>query len=833
MSVTSLQANFQNERPIGGARIKDILYIFNGSYPVYYTGNGELYMFPEYQPSFSETVVAGPNTLMDNFEDYYFGRNFKDLPLNLSSQTNAITDFDFEPKIPYQIKPANETLPQVEIRFSYNYRPDYATVFTGFLPEGPIGSEYNYSGAADSLSQIPAGPYLDKQVYYIKDQRLFYYYDLNATGQPNDPDFKVVPLLRPQDGFGQYYQLRTKVFYRDSAPGTSSLDWILLEEGDTNSNLRSNSNSLSRFDLVNGTFRGDEGKTGSINNSNYFAVNINNLTVGLKDIRVEVSIEKASYETQYVDTFGTSFGANHNFVRTTLYKENIDFIEVDITLEKLENFPTVEEPTRGGFTLHSPWSCNNVIEHFGKLLAWGSLEEPETLFVSAVDNFAYFPYNYTIDFSSILKEPINSVVPFMNILVVQSDSYTWGLKGTSPQVYIDEAGQDLNPLAYQVFSINASIGCIAPKSVRPVRNRLYFLSQEGLMELTSLFATDDRYNVKPLDRNIINLIPQDKDATAIQFDNQYWIHFPSTKQTFRYYIDKEAWVKDSFSFNNFNGIYKYYNKNGKLHFVTHPMEITTGGLKVYEGVIDYSLATDFGQPIVSQFLTSKLNQDYPFHWKRYKELKLDFSVQNEYMPNKAPLTLDSNFSNIVGGQAQIGFSSNQLIKNHAYTVAFADFEVPETATVTVNDYLPETISIKDGMIRFTLPKTVPTEVNIEFTDDGYNTQSLLEFTVVDDTYDSGLLYDLRIMADNNTMIRDDFKSYAPITKTIDTGTQFSNITFGSTNFGDVTTFVQTTKLYGNGYDMNVYYKDDSNIKWTLETMGISYKMRRTRSDRRG
>jgi len=89
------------------------------------------------------------------------------------------------------------------------------------------------------------------------------------------------------------------------------------------------------------------------------------------------------------------------------------------------------------------------------------------------------------------------------------------------------------------------------------------------------------------------------------------------------------------------------------------------------------------------------------------------------------------------------------------------------------------------------------------------------------------------MADNNTMIRDDFKSYVPIEKTIDTGTSFSNITFGNTNFGDVTTFVQTTKLYGNGYDINVYYRDESNIKWTLETMGVTYKMRRTRSDRRG
>jgi len=820
MSVSSYKAEFQNERPVGAARIKDIMYIFNGSYPVYYTGDGELYMFPEYQPTFSEQVVAGPNTMMDDFEDYYFNRDF-DIVFNTPGDRIEILSADMRPRIPYQIKAPDDNDPQIELQVAYTFKEDEDyndALFWQFLPPEYEDDVETYA----NLSGITAPD--DNSIYYVRNDETFYRYSEGSTLWS-----KVIPSRSL--GFHTYYEVYPKVYYRNSSIGESDLDWIEIDEENLDYFIRSNRlQGVSDVQTVDGEITMPQSNT-IINSTAPYYININGLTAGLKDIKVELYLKRQKYETIPISPDGF---ISRNVTRLTerVYSFlEYEFDEVEITAEKLKNFPTEEEPTRGGFTLHAPWSCNQVIEHYGKLIAFGSKDQPETAFVSSVENFAYFPYNYTIDFNNDLKEGINSIVPFMNILVVQSDSYTWGLKGSSPQIYIDDLGQDLNPNAYQVITINSSVGSIAPKSVRPVRNRLYFLSQEGLMELTSLFATDDRYNVKPLDRNIKNLIPQDKNATAIQFDNQYWIHFPSTKQTFRYYIDKQAWVKDSFNFNDFNGIHRYYIKDGKLHFVTNPMVIESGNPRLYEGIIDYSLATDFDQPVKSQFLTSKMHQEYPFHWKRYKELKLDFSIQNEYMPNRAPLELTSVSQEIESGLVEVVFSA-PLIRNHAYTVAF-NIEVPDEAAVEVNDFLPENVSVKDGMIRFIVGNDVPESIVVRFPDDSYSIEDIQGFTVVDDTYDPGLLYDLRIMADNETMIRDDYKNYAPVEKNIDTGTAFSNITFGNTNFGDVTTFVQTTKLYGNGYDINVYYKDESNIKWTLETMGVTYKMRRTRSDRRG
>jgi len=802
MSATQYEAAFQNTRDINATLIRDVLYIFTGTYPVYYKGDGNLYMFPEYQPSFSEQVVAGPNTLMDDFEDYYYGTDFSELPLNTTDGFKVI-DYDFRPRIPYFLKEDGDTAPQIQIKAALGF-PVYNT-FTSFLPD-------NFSTGTPDI-----GDYT-----YNAQTQQFELFD--------GSEYTVVAPTESR-GFGRYYEVRADVYFRPSSIGETSEDWIQLNTDSFDYDIYSNkpTDVDNTFDTIDGTIELPENQ-GTFDTLEPVTFRLNDISAGLRDIRIDLKLVRKAYTRNARDPDNGDFSLVVRFEELVLRTATFEFDEVEITQARLQNFPTEANPTQGGFTLHAPWSCNNVIEHYGKLIAWGSEEMPQTLFVSSANSFAYFPYNYTIDFNNDLKEAVNSVVPFMNILVVQSDSYTWGLKGNSPQIYIDEAGKDLNPNAYQVITINSSVGSIAPKSVRPVRNRLYFLSQEGLMELTSLFATDDRYNVKPLDLNIRNIIPQDRNAVAIQFDNQYWVHFPITGQTFRYYIDKQAWVKDSFNFETFNGLHKYSIKDGKLHFVTNPMVIESGNATIYEGMVDDSLATDFDQPIISQFLTSKMNQDYPFHWKRYKELKLDFSVQNEYMPNRAPLELTETDYGVNGSTVETTFSAS-LTKQHWYTVAYP-IEIPDTITnLSVSGSVDS--EIVNGMIRFRIGNIIPSSITVTFDLVGVTEQDINYFTVVDDTYDVGLTYQLRIMADNNTMIRDDYKDYVPMTRTIETGSQFENITFSSTNFGDVTTFVQTTKLYGNGYDVNVYYKDDSNIKWTLETMGIAYKMRRTRSDRRG
>ena len=659
MSTAAYSAIFQPTREVNATRIKDVLYIFNGTYPLYYKGDGKLYLMPEHQPTFSELVVAGHNTAMDDFEDYYYSREFKQLPNTISSnETFKVRDFDLVPKIPYLNKADDDTDPQIEIKATHIYNDLYNTNFSGFFPlsyKGVVENEGAISNAPDT------GLY---EIYYLQDIRQF-------VDNANEESWEVISPT-PSKGFGIYYGIGVDVFYREVAPGVTDEDWIQLDEENYSYTQISNSTISGNIQTVTGFTEIPE-RDFSFANTVPLYINIDNIPTGVKDVRVDFYINTKRHTLIAEDPGSQAFNSIAVFTDTKSVRQTITFDEIEITAAKLENFPVDEDGlrSRGGFGLHTLWSCNKVINHYEKLLAFGSEKDPDTIFTSTKDNLFYFPYNYSMSLETDQREKINSIVPFMNILVAQSDSYTWGIKGQSPQLYLDEAGEDINPLAYEIISINASVGSIAPKAVRPVRNRLYFLSQEGLMELTSLFATDDRYNVKPVDRNIRNLIPQDRRAVAIQFDNQYWIHFPSTGETFRYYIEKEAWVRDTVNFNEFLGIYRYYIKDGKLHFITNPVTISDGNATIYEGSIVDELVTDFGIPIKTSFLTSKMHQEYPFHWKRYKEYKLDFSVQNEYIPEDESLeVINPDFEEIEDVHS-LTFSAD-LKKNRIYRVSFDD-----------------------------------------------------------------------------------------------------------------------------------------------------------------
>jgi hypothetical protein len=59
--------------------------------------------------------------------------------------------------------------------------------------------------------------------------------------------------------------------------------------------------------------------------------------------------------------------------------------------------------------------------------------------------------------------------------------------------------------------------------------------------------------------------------------------------------------------------------------------------------------------------------------------------------------------------------------------------------------------------------------------------------------------------------------------------RFADWTFGSTDFGKKVTSIQTIKLSGKGYNCKVYMRDESKSKWTLESLGFTYKMKRPRS----
>ena len=583
--------------------------------------------------------------------------------------------------------------------------------------------------------------------------------------------------------------------------------------------------------------------------SKNIGVKLKNLLAGTYDFRLRYRLQKFTIDSS-------------NFLNVTNDDDgeqftDVFFYNVPITAEKLQDFPGVTDDFLP--KLKPIWTCNKVMEHYGKLMVWGSTEMPTAVFYSFPDRPTYFPSKFYLDFSNDTNQKIEAVTPYMNILVAQTASQTWGIRGNSG--LIDA------PAPYVPFGINGTVGTISYKSVRPVRNHLFFLSRQGVIALKSLYAADEQYNIDFVDRNIRNIVPQDSEAVGIQFDNQYWLNFPNNSITLRWYIDKKAWLKDVYQGWNttddesdFEGVFKYQIVDGKLEFITYPsVVLNDSNSYIYKIGIEEGLPTDLFQPIKAKIETSFLNQNYPFHPKNYKEAKLDFTLQNEYNKGRVSV-IDSSSSSET---AQIQYNTNDITvqaadavikNNHRYRVDFYINEQTTDGVTTYDNVDVSTISV-EGTNVTKLPQLTDSEGNtipsyifeipnsLVFSDPldivfhlnaapTYNSST--DYIVIRDvTYDDTLTFDTYIISEDQTLNFNNYSGYDQAS--VDVGVDLTekerlgDWKFGTSDFGKKVTAVKTIKLSGKGYNAKLYLEDTSRSKWTLESLGITYKMKRARS----
>jgi hypothetical protein len=314
--------------------------------------------------------------------------------------------------------------------------------------------------------------------------------------------------------------------------------------------------------------------------------------------------------------------------------------------------------------------------------------------------------------------------------------------------------------------------------------------------------------------------------------------------TLRYYVDKKAWVKDTYSvWNNFGGIHKYINDSGVLRFITELSQFNEGGeLKVFDIDVDYSLPSDLGLPFQSVVTTSFLNQDYPFHPKNYKETKLDFTLQNEYNIGKEPIEGTSYGEGGSGASKYILFNAI-LTPRHFYQITLDKVNVPTSYsyTVYVNNIERATgtftntdpVSLAWQPIEFQILDTDVAPYTIKIVSEGLSLDDIDSSVAIlkDSTYDNSITFTNVVLSEEGTLNVDPINSYeqAAIERVVDLGTRLGNWTFGTSDFGNIITAVETIKLSGRGYNCKINIKETGKSKWTLESMGITYKMKKARS----
>ena len=766
------KADIQTTRPVEGVRIDNKLYIATGTYPVYYMGDGKIYVFPQYEMSDLDIEELG------------YDLNNLDLEAALTNGTLVqstthgpasgtvqqpifVKDTQYIPRIPY----VGSTL-KLEIAY-HLYNTSGGTYWdTGFDSTGGVTTTNGGTYGTFSTS-----------------------YPIIVS--PDKANFILYPkVYKRQSGTFEYTQISNE-----------ELNFITLTNDENTSVIALD--NYNQLPLTTGA---------SISN---MEITIKDVESGYWDYRVDMIVER----TGFTPTFSVT--SNPTIITQVFSKQTVEFTNIWVTPEELTDY--TQEPY-DSLKVHT---CNRVIEHNGRLAFFGNPTYPDWVFFSTAGAKEYFPYRYSLQFTNELKEEITTINRFMNILIVQTPSYTFGLKGDVPYPRTAIEGE-----IYRKITINPTIGCIAPNSVKNVRNQLYFLSKEGIFTLRALYAEDSRYNVDPIDRNIYNIVPRDTNAVAAYFDDQYWLHFPTTGETLRYYVDKKAWVKDTYAaWNDFGGVHKYINESGKLRFITELSQLEAGDpVKIFDIEVDYSLPTDLTKDITSKFTTSYLNQNQPFHPKNYKEAKFDFAIQNEYNTSLAQLPIASYAETI----NYVQFTVN-LIDRHFYSITFLTTEInsPYPAAYTVEI---DAVSVASGnitltgsnlsTIRFMSNKSGNVTVKITVTGKVNTTNmSAGSIKLYDSTYDHTVTFNTLVLSEEGTLNVDPIDSYttADVAVAIDLGTRTGNWTFGTSNFGNVVVAVKTVKLSGRGYNSKVSVIEDSKSKWTLESLGITYKMKKARS----
>jgi hypothetical protein len=287
---------------------------------------------------------------------------------------------------------------------------------------------------------------------------------------------------------------------------------------------------------------------------------------------------------------------------------------------------------------------------------------------------------------------------------------------------------------------------------------------------------------------------------------------------------------------------------------------------MYKIGVDYSLPTDLGQAVVAKFETSFLNQNYPFHPKNYKEAKLDFTLQNEYNLGRNAIYETDDDTDFIGTVHTI---QAPIIKNHRYRLQY-NFIEEETTIIdggvyqTPANQFTETLDGGAGYVTasdtldllyyYAVGSVLVNGVYAEIFPINYNTVEFLvpnngggnevivigSFTGYEDgaalydaSYSDTLTFRTWVISEDSTLNFDNYEGYdtqlADINVDLAMKDRLGDWVFGTSDFGNKVTAVKTIKLSGKCYNAKLYMEDYTRSKWTLESLGLTYKMKRARS----
>lgn len=278
-------------------------------------------------------------------------------------------------------------------------------------------------------------------------------------------------------------------------------------------------------------------------------------------------------------------------------------------------------------------TCNRILLHWGRLVVYGDTKNERTIYITHLNNPRYFPVNNTLEFESNVQEPLHKLVRYRDHLVAFLPSSIQALHGIAPT--------GSNP--YRRVVLHTGTGSIAPESAAVMGNYIAFLSKQGVQVLKSSGLSEEKMNVEKIDKTIENLIPLDKEACGIVYDNQYHLCFPTLNKRFRFYYEEGVWTRDESPFMDFSRMFEW---GGELVGQSR----NTGNTLLF----DKAVYNDVGHVYEDRVVTKAFDFNEPHNPKKLKELQLVVGRLNEDVHLSAVVNVDDNpILNTIEGHTEI------------------------------------------------------------------------------------------------------------------------------------------------------------------------------------
>lgn len=181
-----------------------------------------------------------------------------------------------------------------------------------------------------------------------------------------------------------------------------------------------------------------------------------------------------------------------------------------------------------------------------------AIAHDNTVYLSAPDNPAYFPFNQMFRLPDDGGHIVSLVMAYGALLIFR-DTDVWAFYGSS----VTDTGAWLKR--------QSRIGCVAPGSIQEVPGMgIVYLGPDNIYALQGVSGIEDQYQSVPIGDDIVKYLKFDSNAASVYYNREYILSFPTApepERVFRFKPTSSSWYID-----NGPRAEHFFVKDNHLHF---------------------------------------------------------------------------------------------------------------------------------------------------------------------------------------------------------------------------------------------------------------------------